>query len=207
MNRSQVAEARPNFEYLLKRRPDGRHYLAGLGRCLTLLGELVESRRLLDEALARFPDDPDLLRERGILALHEGHPQEAEPYLRRAVEAKTQDLAAGYNLYLCLHRMGRTEEAKQQFERHQALEAETNLLRRLLREYQDRPRDPDLLYEIGALYLKTGNPEFELTGLDWLRRALEISPRHQKTCLLLADFYERRGMRETAHRLRRLAQQ
>ena len=205
LNKNWTNEARPQFEILLQRRPDDPKIMAGMGRCLTAAGEIEQSRQFLDGALTRFPNDPDLLRERGILALHDGKPEEAEPYLRHAVESKTQDLAAGYNLYLCLQRLGREKEAKEQYDRHKALEAETNRLRRLLREYQDRPRDPDLLYEIGSMYLATGNAEFEVTGLDWLRRALEINPHHKKTCILLADFYERKGMKELAARLRDLA--
>jgi Flp pilus assembly protein TadD len=206
VNKNWANEARPHFEILLRRRPGDPKLLASMGRCLTAMGEIDAARQLLDRALTSFPDDPDLLRERGILALHDGKPEEAEPFLRRAVGSKTQDLAAGYNLYLCLQRLGRENEAKEQYQRHKELEAETNRLRQLMRDYQDRPRDADLLHEIGALYLSTGNSDFELTGLSWLRRALEVNPRHKKTCILLADFYQKKGMYELAGRLRKLAQ-
>jgi tetratricopeptide (TPR) repeat protein len=206
LKKGRVPESRPHFEELLKRRPDDVKAMVGVARCLMALGTIDEARDLLDRALARSPDDPDALRERGILALQDGKAEEAEPYLRRADAARTQDPSTSYNLYICLQRLGREREAKEQQERHEAVQADNRRLRQLLRDYQDRPRDADLVQQIGAMYLATGNPDYEMTGLNWLRKALDIDPRHKKTYAALADFYQKKNMPEMAARLRRLTQ-
>jgi tetratricopeptide (TPR) repeat protein len=206
LKKGRVPESRPHFEALLQRRPDDVKAMVGVARCRMALGTIDAARDLLDRALARSSDDPDALRERGILALQDGKAEEAEPYLRRADAARTQDPETSYNLYICLQRLGREREAKEQQDRHEAVQADNRRLRQLLREYQDRPRDAELLHQIGAMYLATGNPDYELTGLNWLRKALEIDPRHKKTCAVLADFYQKKNMPEMSARLRRLAQ-
>jgi tetratricopeptide (TPR) repeat protein len=206
LKKGRVPEARPHFEALLARHPENVRALVGVARCLMALGITEEAQRLLDRALVQSPGDPEALRERGILALQDGKAEEAEPYLRRADAAQTQDASASYNLYICLQRLGRVREAKEQQERHEAVQADNRRLRQLLRDYQDRPRDAELLHQIGVMYLATGNSEYEMIGLNWLRKTLDVDPRHKKTFAVLADFYQKKNMPEMAARLRRLAQ-
>lgn len=61
-------------------------------------GDLAAADRLLADADARDPDNPDILRERGILALERGDPQEAIPPLERALRLSPDDVRAA--LYL-----------------------------------------------------------------------------------------------------------
>jgi tetratricopeptide (TPR) repeat protein len=211
LKKGSHADARKHFQILSERRPDDPMPLVGLARCLIAHGQYEPGRNLLDRVLTMSPDHPAAMRERGILAMLEGRPDEAEPMLRKACAAMPQDITASYNLYLCLDKLGRKAEAEEHLKRHHTLDAQLTRLNSLMREYNDRPTDPEVLFSIGAIYLSLGSSdkeitEHEVTGLMWMQRTLDVAPRHKKACAALADFYQRKEMPKLADRFRAVAQ-
>ncbi|MCE7873537.1 tetratricopeptide repeat protein [bacterium CPR1] len=87
-----------------------------LARCHSDQGQTDEALRVLDEGLLRVPGHWRLLELKAI-ALSDGERcEQALPFYRAALEAdNTRIESVRYNLGLTLQRMGRTEEAIEQF--------------------------------------------------------------------------------------------
>ncbi len=96
----------------------------------------------LEQALARTPDDPDLLARLGSLWLAEGRADRAVGMLERAVALDPERASAFYNLGLANARLGRTAEGREAYAR--ALEL--------------RPGHGRTLYNLGVLELRAGRP-------------------------------------------------
>jgi len=191
--RKDPASALPHWEELHRRRPDAPRVLIGLARCRIDLGDTEGARPLLNRALELAPDDVEALREAGLLALNDGRLADAEPLLRRAYDLMPNDPFVSFNYQTCLFRLGRDEEAKKQQARHEELSAKLGRLADLVRrEIQRRPNDPDLMHEIGTLYLKYGTPDQIPLGVWWLQRALEVAPSHAPSLRALADHFDKR---------------
>lgn len=199
-------EAIPHYETLRQRNLDRLEPLLGLIRARIEAGQLDGAKLDLEELVRRHPDVSEARRERGILRLAQEDAHGAEEDLRFAVETAPHDAHSLFQLVLCLVRLGKNEEAQRLRGRHSELVSKQNRLRKLLREdYQTRPNDVKLLHEIGVLYLTTGGPEEQLTGLAWLNRLLQIDSKHKPTYAVLADYYEAHGRIDIAARCRRLA--
>ncbi|MDX9755837.1 MAG: tetratricopeptide repeat protein, partial [bacterium] len=95
-------------------------YLAGL-RLNEFYNTKLDPNTYYNEALSRDPNDSRVNTQLGILAIQGGRFDEAEGYLRRAVERITynytrpRDCDAHYFLGLALRYLGRTDEAYDQF--------------------------------------------------------------------------------------------
>lgn len=196
------AEAAGHFEILLGRQPRHAPAMVGLAQCQSAMGDAEAARRLLETALAIQPDQVDALRELGILLLHQGRAEESLPLLRRANQLDPSDPYASYNLMHCLQQLGRDEEAKRQKSNHEALVARHERTLKLLAELQTRPKDPELLSELGTLYLQAGRSDAEAAGVWFLQQALQLSPRHPRALRALAEYHERMGRRDLALELR-----
>jgi tetratricopeptide (TPR) repeat protein len=196
-------EALAHYEDLRRRQPDNPDVLLGLVRCRHQLGQEAEARQLLDALAAEHPDDTRVLAERGRLALAAGDAAEAERWLRRAAERAPHDRQINYGLYEALHRLGKTEEARQVNDRLKRLEEDEQRMAKIAREILRRPHDAGLRYEGGMIFLRNGLTE---DGLDWLHTALQEDPGHRPTHLALAEYYEQHGRADLAARHRALAQ-
>jgi tetratricopeptide (TPR) repeat protein len=86
-----------------------------------------------------------------------------------------------------LGRVGRKEEARTHLEYFTEAGDQLDRAARLVPEVARRPRDADLRYRIGKVYLDYGLPR---DGLTWLASALECDPGHKPTHLALADYYQ-----------------
>ncbi|MCI0683372.1 MAG: tetratricopeptide repeat protein [Gemmataceae bacterium] len=136
--------------------------------------------------------------------MHEGRPAEAEPWLRRVLQADPFDVEAQFTLISCLEHQGRSQEAADALARYQESKSLLERANRLLKDEASRASlDPDAAATIGADFLRIGQPRL---GLYWLHQALERSPAHAPAHRALADYYESRGDADKAavHR-RRLA--
>jgi tetratricopeptide (TPR) repeat protein len=110
--RDDPQEAVVHLETLYQRQPDNRQVglaLAGLRRTL---GRLDEARPMLDEILAKYPNDVSALLERGRLSVDAQQPADAEQWLRRAEKLAPDFLVLNQELSRCLHLAGRLEEAE-----------------------------------------------------------------------------------------------
>jgi tetratricopeptide (TPR) repeat protein len=205
LSKRDIPEARAQYEIFLKRRPESIEAKIGLGRCLVDSGEADAARVLFDEALEKAPKNVDALRERGVLALTEGHADQAEPYLRKAYELDPRDLGVSQNFVLCLRALGRDDEAKKQQVLHDAMASRKARMDQRKRDYGNNPSDPNIMLEIGKLYLELGGKENETIGLSWIiDRALKTDPRHVPSLKTLVDYLEKRGRSDQADYFRRM---
>ncbi len=197
------SEAAEHFTALLAHRPSHVAAMVGLAQCKYALGEPETARALLTQALAIQPDQAEAQRELGMMLLNQGRTAEALLFLTRACELDPSDPYASYNLMQCLQQLGRDEEVQRQKAKHEALAARHERMQKLLAELQMRPKDADLLGELGGLYLQAGRADAEETGIWFLQQALQVSPKHQPSLQKLADFFERRGRHDWALEFRR----
>src|SRR5262249_32639896 len=140
-------------------RPDNPDVLARLGRCQNMVNRGAEARQLLDGVLARHPDHAAALRTRGQFALADRDPAAAEQWLRRAVAAAPNDYQTHWLLFQALQQSGQTEAARAELKVALGVKDQTERLGELQsRKLAERPLDPALHYEMGALFLRTGYP-------------------------------------------------
>ncbi len=117
---------------------------------------------------ARYPDDVDRLFEAGTQLGTLGHPDAAEPVLRRAAELDPDDFRVQLNLALLLRATGRSGEAI-----------------RLLTRLRDAHFGSALVhYNLGVSQLEAGEPGVAATHLE---AALELDPDSIATRLALAE--------------------
>ena len=77
-------------------------------------GNAREARRLLEEVLAKHPEDGPALTTLGQLLAQAGRLEEAEPVLRRAARAQPNAYSPNWALYDCLNKRHKSAEARAQ---------------------------------------------------------------------------------------------
>ncbi|MFL5242270.1 MAG: tetratricopeptide repeat protein [Gemmataceae bacterium] len=195
LERNDPLGAVPHLDLLFKRFPNDPEVMARLGQCRFLQGEHREARRLLEEAVQQLPDDAGVLIHLTKLDMQEGRPADAEQWVRRALLVDPTDTEAEFTLVATLQSQGRWDEANVALEQYRKDTAILKRVAKVLHEEVQRPStDPDAVFELGAVFLKTN----ERAGLYWLQRALQCDPGHQPTHKLLASHYESKGEPERA---------
>lgn len=182
--------------------------LIGQARCLQALSRPDEARGLLEDVLASSETNADALVALARLEIEEGNYQAVIDRLEPAAEREVRNREVRFVLGTALRRCGRNEEALAHFKYCEEAADQIDLAARLKPQVSERPRDPDLRYQIGKKYLDYGFPK---DGLIWLESALQCDPRHKATHVALADYYgskvgEGRKYVELAERHRRLAE-
>lgn len=196
----RAVEAAEQYDWLRTHFPEDADALLGLARCYIDLGKQDETRQLLDAALAKQPKNSAVLHERGKLAMQQDQLDQAEGWLRRAVDAAPHDREAAYTLYQCLQRRGKNAEAKETLARLEQIEASLQRLGELTRQIAQTPRDADLRYEAGMIFVRNGQ---DVEGVRWLESALQENPRHAAAHQALAEAYQRLGRTDRADYHRR----
>jgi predicted Zn-dependent protease len=199
---SGPAEAVGDFERLWQRQIRNPALVLGLARCRKGLGSSDEARQLLDGLLAEKPDYVPGLIERGKLALDERQDNEAENFFRTAVQRAPYDPLANYNLYLCLLRRGKKDEARDLASKREQIEKDMHRMDELSREVASKPHDASLRCEAGTILLRNGLKE---DGRRWLLSALRENPYHAPTHAALSAYYEKEGNDSQADLHRRFA--
>ena len=111
--REEPRAAVTHLEWMRRRRPNDPEVLFQTARLRRNLGQPEEAGRLLDELLASSPNKFPALVERGRVAMDLNHPRDAEPWLRRALEAAPGQREPLLAMVDCLRQCGRLDEAKQ----------------------------------------------------------------------------------------------
>jgi tetratricopeptide (TPR) repeat protein len=168
--------------------------LLGLARAFSDASQLADAERRLDELLAADPDCTDGLVERGRVALRQGRPAEAEPFLARAVRVAPWH-RDGQQLYLVvLKELGRREAASQCEARLAELRAEDAIGGRLkLRALTTS--GASVRWDLRQWSMRNGQDE---EGFAWLTEVLLFDPGHVQANAALADFFERAGQSRRA---------
>jgi tetratricopeptide (TPR) repeat protein len=190
-------EAVGHLEEARKRSPDDPGVLVRLARCHAMLGRTRKARQLLDAVLEEHPDDGLALRTRGDLDLRAGRADDAERWLRRAATRMPNDYLTHLRLKEALRAQGKDDEARRAGARADRLKQQQERLTELItRKLAERPNDPDLHAELGALLIEMGRKE---QGEGWLATARTLHAR-------LAERYEREGDAARAEYHRRQAE-
>jgi Flp pilus assembly protein TadD len=176
-------EALLQYQWLAQRHPDQPEVKLGLARSQRMLGETEEARALLTSMLGTAAESGETLRELGELELDEGRAAEAEPWLRKAVQANPHDRRIAYSLSRCLVALGKQEEAEKINARVAEIDADLRRLDELRDAIMERPQDASLRYEGGVIFLRSGERE---EAMRWLRQALRIDPNHREARNALA---------------------
>jgi Tfp pilus assembly protein PilF len=180
----------------------GVRAMIGLASCRKSLGDATRAVELLEQAVAREPENPDAARELGRLQFEAGNYSDAATQLQSAVDLRPYDDECHYLLAQALQLAGRIEEAKTHFE--YVKEARTALaeVKALKDTIQLNPKDVTALVRCGELMLRYTPPE---EGVVQLMAALDIDPGNLQAIRLLAEHYGRRA--ESEPRFRDLAEQ
>jgi Tfp pilus assembly protein PilF len=109
-----------------------------------------------------------------------------------------------YNLYLCLERLGKKEQAKEYLTKINEIKAGLKRLSDLVHDVMVKPHDPNLRHEVGMMFLRLG---FAEEGLRWLGTVLKEDPGYRPAHEALADYYERAGRKDLAAPHRQVLQQ
>jgi tetratricopeptide (TPR) repeat protein len=171
---SLYEEANSHLEYLHRRYPQNTDMTVELAGVRFKQGQLTEARQMLDAVLAEHPDDEAALRECGRLDLVAGKVAEAEKCLRRAAQLNPRDPQLFQLLSTALEHQGKQDEAQLLQDRLKQSDRDFARLSAIcLHELGQRPNDPVLLSELGALLLRLG---YRQAGRNWLLLALQEDP-------------------------------
>ena len=152
--RKLLADASREYRKALELQPDDSGALFGL--CLALLGDdqIDEAFRLTQAALKNSPDDPELNAVMGEILCARNDFAGAEPYLKKSLNTKPEYVPHVHALLGKVYaRTGRTEQAIAELKLALADD-----------------KDGTVHYQIGRLYLKTGNR-------DSAKQAFDVSQR------------------------------
>jgi tetratricopeptide (TPR) repeat protein len=170
------AKAAEHLQRLRQCQPDDLRVQVSLAECLDGLGQRAEAERLVDDALARQPENAAALSLRGQLAHKNGQLDKAASWLRQALRRDPTDHSAHYNLILCLEESGQKEESQEQQRRLQQVKEDRSLFNEIVtREIAKRPKDPALHCTLGQILLRCGQ---RAEGLRWLQSALRLDPNY-----------------------------
>ncbi|HTU16594.1 MAG TPA: tetratricopeptide repeat protein [Gemmataceae bacterium] len=191
MQLGSVEEAEPHLEYLSRRIPNNLMVQVYRARIQDRLGNGAEAERMLEAVLARQPRFVPALVERGKLAWRAGQTAEAEKRLRQAVEREPGDYQAHYQLFLCLEKNSKHDEAQKEQERLRQIEQDLKEIQAIAGGAMEQsPHNADLHYQVGMISLRAGSVE---EGLRWLHSALKEDPNHQRAHQALMEHYQRIG--------------
>ena len=211
-------EARREFEAVGRAAGEKPGVLYYLGRIDYEEQNYKNAATRLEKASAQ-PPYPDTAFYLGLTYLRLGTNEEAEKWLKKAMETNPTDTRAEYELAKLYRKEGREEEAKQAFQNTRDRKVQSDRLSQLKWQCGQElergpneaaptcdqlydPNDADVLATLGVLYGQHGQLE---KALKPLQRAAELAPRSPQiqynlayTYVQLGRFAEARGPLETA---------
>lgn len=165
----RYADSERQLRLAVEQSDDDPRTRVNLAETLVVVRKNVEAARMLDAVLAKEPQDPEALGAKGRLLASEGRVAEALPYLEKAtatpdpepfIELARAQLVAG--------------------EAGKARETASEALRR-------NPGHPWALAVLGAALVKEGQRD---SGLEYLKRAMDVRPRRPIVWRTLADAFD-----------------
>lgn len=199
--RNEPVAARRCFAEVVKRStqaaPAARESIAV---CLVIEGRPHEARQILHEVLAldpvvrtlayertgHRPDGDVAARQLGKLELDDGHIDDAERWLTRAVQANPRDLEARYALAQAWRRLGRDDEAEAELEAVATARRELAAADRWWDTLGKNPDDVEARYRIGVAFLRHRS---DGEGIYWLRSVIARDPTHGEAHAALAEHF------------------
>ena len=189
------SEAVAQIETLRSRNGDSPAVLLGLAKSRRQLGQTEKAKQLLDALLKDQPRDAAALVERGKVAVEQEQFEQAESFLRRALELTPHDREAHHQLSVALRHEGRGREAAKEIARVQEIDNDLRRLDRITKTVLRAPGDPALRCEGALLFFRNGEAH---EGVRWLTFALRLDPRCVAANRALAERYRKTGQTELA---------
>lgn len=200
----QYDVALPYLQRAYQRNASDPLVLASLLRCLRSMGQNQAANDLVTQWLeTHHVEHPVILALKARLAYDAQRLDEAFAWFKRAEKVAPNDEEVIRGLE-ALHRdRGETEEAERYKRRGDDVYAKMNRLDLLMKQFHENPDDVAPQLEIGRL-LQTLN--YEEPAVHWYKSVIQLDPQNKPAHLLLADYYDRSGDRETAHMHRAAAE-
>jgi len=198
-------EARNHLSILARTDPDNPDVGLLLGMDRFHEGEWEDAEKCFARVLNIDPTHARAIHQRGLVALQQRRLAQAERWLRLAVEVKPdlavnapaenapvsvrltepERAAAHYSLYLCLlQQPGRRQSAAAELAAYKENLELTRRLNGLLGQVEKQPQDPAPLVEAAEILLQRRQT---FVASQYLQRALQLFPNHEKARKLLAD--------------------
>src|SRR5262249_21668386 len=192
LSEKNVTGAAEHLNILQQSRADHPEVLFALAQCRTLQGKSEEAISILNRLLSGQPDNARALHKRGQLAQDLA---EQEKWFRHALKVDPTYFEARYSLYSCLlNQPNRRQEAQAEKKKYDDARNSWIDFKKILEALEMKPRDPDLLVKAGNLVFAR-NPGI---GLEFLYKALALSPAHQQAHEILARYFENTQQPEKA---------
>lgn len=185
----KIKPAKEHFEKCLEYQPDNVSAQIQLAICRRRLGLADDSgaelRKILNQSLPA-PERLELLVELAQVEFRDlRRPQVAIDLLKQAEKIAPTHQPIHVTLSAAYHRLGKTKLA----EKHQKLATESQArldrLMKITRRLLQSPKDADLRYEVGKIYMEQGMKE---AGANWMRTALIFNPNHTQAKEALAKY-------------------
>lgn len=133
--------------------------LACRAECLWGLDRGAEGKALLDTALQKHPQSPDLLRLRAKLYLNENEPDKAAALLERALQVDRHDPQSRYDLVQAYQMLGRRADAAEQQRLLKQTQDYLAELTSLNHEIAERPWDAAVRTRLAEVCDKLDKPD------------------------------------------------
>ncbi|MFW3145823.1 MAG: tetratricopeptide repeat protein [Thermoplasmatota archaeon] len=147
----------------VRRRDDRMYSIIRSSLGLVESGELEEAKKMLEEALAEYRGDDEILYHLGNIFFLEEEFEMAEEYFRRSADKNPSSFRAHNNLGVTLRKLGRKESA----------------IRSLNRSLELNPKYERAWMNLGMLFMELDPPLLNEASI-FLRRALECQPNYAK---------------------------
>jgi predicted Zn-dependent protease len=204
VRQQQYEEAVGHLQYLYDEAPGDAAVVLGLAQCRRAQQRTAEAKQLLQSLVNAGSPEPQVLAEFGKLLRAEGREADAEYWLREAVGRAPYDREANYQLFLCLVKRGKKEEAKKYQAAADRIAADLKRMTELTKEIAQHPQDPAPRCEAGKIMLANSQEE---AARHWLDGALREDPSYAPAHEALAELYTRQKEYDLAAQHRRRAEQ
>ena len=175
--------------------PMARMHLAA---CHRKTGNTARAAQILQQLREEHPENAEVLRECGRLAVESADYERAIQTLQAAVEVAPKDDEAHYLLGQALQSVGRTDEAEPHFAFFRTARTALEELDQLRAKISRDPFDASLLTREGELLINFVN---EQEGLLALMAAIDLDRDHLRAHELLAEWYTARAKTDANYRL------
>ncbi|UCD37919.1 MAG: tetratricopeptide repeat protein [Fidelibacterota bacterium] len=153
--RAQIEQAKNHFETAILIWPEEGSTFTNLVFCYRQLGDLEGERAAIDKALVKDPDNGTILLLAGERAWSDDQQDQAIEYYKKAHELLPENVDLMQRLTAAYLDAGNPQAALETLEKAQ----------------RSAPREPDVYFNIGAVYASIGNDALE-KGQDLYREAV-----------------------------------
>ncbi|HTR64393.1 MAG TPA: FG-GAP-like repeat-containing protein [Terriglobales bacterium] len=215
--RGYFEQSEAAFRLALRDDPSSAEALYGLGSACLQEQKTAEARECFERAVklrGTYPETlPNAWNNLGLLAMREGHPEQAVEYFQQALRLSPDHLVALDNLGNAYRQQKRWEDARTTLQRavevapedpeanyslgmvFAQLDDSDQAYQYLQRALQARPDYPEALNNLGVLYLRTRRRDDAVASFE---ECIRVAPEFDQSYLNLARVYALENQAEKA---------